>query len=130
MLRKSMLTAIITLALTTTACKLTSQPAQPKKAPEMVQLSGEELYQQMGCAECHTNGAGVAAPALEGLYGGMVLLENGETILADEAYLRESILAPSAKIVSGYKSIMPNFQERVAEEQVEALIEYIRSLAK
>jgi cytochrome c oxidase subunit II len=130
MFQKPILAAMIALALTASACKLTSQPVQSEKAPEVVQVSGEELYQRMGCVECHTNGAGVAAPTLEGLYGGMVLLDSGETILADEAYLRESILFPNTKIVQGYKSIMPSFQERIAEEQVKALVEYIRSLAQ
>lgn len=81
MFSRPVIATIFALALTATACKLTSQPVQPETAPEVVQVSGEELYQQMGCEECHTNGAGIAAPALEGLYGGMVMLDNGETIL-------------------------------------------------
>jgi cytochrome c oxidase subunit 2 len=60
----------------------------------------------------------------------MVSLEGGETVLADEVYLRESILAPMAKIVSGYNPIMPDFRQRITDEQVEVLIEYIRALRK
>ncbi len=55
-------------------------------------------------------------------------LEDGRTVIADENYVRESILNPSAKIVSGFKPIMPVFQGLVSEEQLNALIAYIKSL--
>jgi cytochrome c oxidase subunit 2 len=71
----------------------------------------------------------VVAPRLEGLYGDEVRLEGGETVVADEAYLRESILLPGARIVDGYPAIMPEFQGKLAADEVDALIGYIRSLA-
>ncbi|OGO34069.1 MAG: hypothetical protein A2W35_09120 [Chloroflexi bacterium RBG_16_57_11] len=131
MLPKPILAAMIALALIMAACKMTSQPEQvTEDTPESNQISGEVLYQRMGCAGCHTNAAGGAAPSLEGLYGGMVVLESGETILADESYLRESILSPSTRIVRGYQAIMPDFKGQISDEQVDALIEYIRVLVK
>jgi cytochrome c oxidase subunit II len=57
-----------------------------------------------------------------------VQLEDGRTVIADENYIRESILSPSAKIVSGFKPIMPTFQGLVSEEQLTALVAYIKSL--
>ena len=72
--------------------------------------------------------AQAAARSLDGLFGKTVQLQNGETIVADEAYLRESILNPPAKIVAGYQPIMPTFQGLVTEEQLLQLIEYIKSL--
>jgi len=58
-----------------------------------------------------------------------VLLEDGRTVTADENYIRESILEPGAKIVLGFKPVMPTFQGQVDDEQLNALIEYVKSLA-
>jgi hypothetical protein len=65
---------------------------------------------------------------LTGLFGKPVLLEGGQTVTADEAYIRESILNPRAKVVRGFQPIMPTYQGQVSEEQVLQLISYIRSL--
>ena len=131
MLPKPILPAMIALVLIMTACKLTSQPEKLMDSrPGTTGVSGEVIYQRMGCAGCHNRNAGVAAPPLEGLYGEIVLLETGETILANDNYLRESILSPSTRVVQGYKAIMPNFNGQITDKQVDALIEYIRSLAK
>jgi cytochrome c oxidase subunit 2 len=62
------------------------------------------------------------------LIGRTVKLQSGESIVADEAYIRESILNPSAKITVGYQPIMPTFQGLVTEEQVLQIIEYVKSL--
>jgi cytochrome c oxidase subunit 2 len=64
------------------------------------------------------------------VFGSKVQLTTGETVTADEAYVRESILNPGAKIVAGYQNIMPTFQGQVTEEDLLQLIEYIKSLAK
>lgn len=89
---------------------------------------GEQLFQQNGCASCHqASGAGIG-PSLNGLFGSQVQLEDGTTVTADETYLRESILQPAAKIVKGYQNVMPSFQGRVTDEQLIALIAYIKSL--
>jgi cytochrome c oxidase subunit 2 len=64
------------------------------------------------------------------VFGAPVRLTTGETVKADEAYLRESILNPSAKIVAGYQNIMPSFQGQVTEEDLLQLMEYIKSLGK
>ncbi|HSX81505.1 MAG TPA: cytochrome c, partial [Candidatus Saccharimonadia bacterium] len=90
--------------------------------------AGERLFQQLGCATCHRpEGTGVG-PALVGLFGQTVRLQNGETVLADEAYIRESVLNPTAKIVAGYQPLMPTFQGLISEEGLLQLIAYIRSL--
>jgi cytochrome c oxidase subunit 2 len=90
--------------------------------------AGERLFQQLGCSTCHRpEGTGVG-PALVGLFGQTVRLQNGETVLADEAYIRESVLNPTAKIVAGYQPLMPTFQGLISEEGLLQLIAYIRSL--
>jgi cytochrome c oxidase subunit 2 len=88
--------------------------------------AGAQLYQKMGCAVCHSV-AGLA-PALAGVFGSAVALQNGETIVADESYIRESILQPRAKIVSGYAPIMPTFQGQLSEEELAQLVAYVKSL--
>jgi len=91
-----------------------------------VAQEGEQLYQQLGCSSCHSNSA--TAPSLEGLFGQPVSLEGGETVTADETYIRESIHFPERKIVAGYQPIMPSYEGRVSEEQIIALIAYIKSI--
>ena len=90
--------------------------------------AGERLFTQFACNTCHlANGTG-RAPSLNGVFGGTVLLANGSTVVADEAYIRESILQPNAKIVAGYQPVMPTFQGLITEEQILNLTAYIKSL--
>lgn len=90
--------------------------------------AGEKLFTQLACVTCHiANGTG-RAPSLNGVYGAKVLLADGTTVTADEAYIRESILQPKAKIVAGYQPVMPTFQGLVTEEQILNLTAYIKSL--
>ena len=67
-------------------------------------------------------------PNLVGLFGKPVLLDDGRTVTADESYVRESILNPGAKIVSGFKNIMPTFQGQLSEEEVIGLVAYVKAL--
>jgi cytochrome c oxidase subunit II len=90
--------------------------------------AGERLFTQFACNTCHiANGTG-RAPSLNGVFGANVLLADGSTVVADEAYIRESILQPKAKIVAGYQPVMPTFQGLVTEEQILNLTAYIKSL--
>jgi cytochrome c oxidase subunit 2 len=89
---------------------------------------GEKLFRQLSCNSCHTGDASARAPFLGDLYGQTVSLQSGDTVRADENYIRESIVDPQAKIVAGYKPIMPTFQGRLDEEQLMQLIAFIRSL--
>lgn len=86
--------------------------------------AGAVLFRSLGCATCH----GVQAPTMAGLYNRPVLLNNGQTVVADINYLRESILDSTAKIVAGYEPIMPSYRGQLSEEQLIQLIEYIKSL--
>ncbi|HUC74793.1 MAG TPA: cytochrome c oxidase subunit II [Vicinamibacterales bacterium] len=90
--------------------------------------NGAKLFESLACNTCHRPDAQGRGPTLDGLFGKMVKLQSGETITADEAYVRESILNPSAKITAGYQPIMPTFQGLVTEEQLLELIEYVKSL--
>ncbi len=92
--------------------------------------NGQALFQQLGCSTCHRSDTQGRGPNLVGVYGKPVQLEDGRTVMADENYVRESILSPAAKIVAGFKPIMPTFQGIVSEDQVNALVAYIKSLSQ
>lgn len=103
---------------------------KPSSTPE---ARGQAVFTQLGCNACHTtDGAVGVGPTLKGLYGSQVKLAGGATLAADEAYLRESILDPDAKIVEGYsKGLM---SAAVSRDQVEKgtnladLMAFIKSL--
>jgi len=90
--------------------------------------AGEKLFTDLACVTCHRADTGQRGPALDGLFGKPVKLAGGGSLTADEAYIRESILQPSAKVVEGYQPIMPTFQGIVSEEQVMQLVAYIQTL--
>jgi cytochrome c oxidase subunit 2 len=91
--------------------------------------AGAKLFQDLACNTCHRPDAQGRGPVLDGLFGKTVTLQGGETVAVDEAYVRESILQPAAKITAGFQPIMPTFQGLVSEEQLLELIEYVKSLA-
>lgn len=92
---------------------------------ESMAVSGAKLYDRYLCITCH--GAG-KAPAFNDFYQSQVHLRDGSTAVADEEYIRESILYPSARIVAGYEPIMPTYKGQLSEEQLLQLMAYIKSL--
>jgi len=89
---------------------------------------GLKIFQDMSCATCHRPDGEGRGPNLEGLFGSQVELADGSATTGNEAYIREAILSPSAKVVAGFQPLMPTFQGLLTEEQVIALIEYVKSL--
>ncbi len=92
--------------------------------------AGAKLFADLACNTCHLENGQGPGPVLKGLYGKQVLLSNGQTVTADDAYIRESILNPQAKVVAGFQPIMPTFQGLVTEEQLLQLIAYVKSLGE
>ncbi|RME98381.1 MAG: cytochrome c oxidase subunit II [Chloroflexi bacterium] len=92
--------------------------------------AGARLFQDNGCASCHIDGEGGRGPNLHGIFGTEVALEGGGTAVVDEAYLRESIYEPGAKVVAGYAPIMPSYQGSISEGGVLQLVAYIKSLSE
>ncbi len=92
--------------------------------------TGQSVFEQLGCSTCHRFDTQGRGPDLTALFGKKVQLEDGSSVIADEAYIRESILVPTAKVVSGFKPVMPPFQGLVTEEQLNALVAYVKSLNK
>jgi cytochrome c oxidase subunit 2 len=92
--------------------------------------SGEKLFQDLACNTCHRSDSGARGPDLAGVFGSQVTLQGGQKLAADEAYIRESILNPQAKLVMGFQPIMPTFQGQVSEEGLMQLVAYIKTLQK
>jgi len=90
--------------------------------------AGQKLFVERACVTCHLSDGTGRAPSLNGVYDNKVLLSDGSAAVADDAYIRESILAPQAKIVTGYQPLMPSFQGQLTEEQILDLTAYIKSL--
>jgi cytochrome c oxidase subunit II len=91
--------------------------------------TGEKLFADLACNTCHRPDSRGRGPVLRNVFGHPVQLQDGSVVTADENYLRESILTPAAKVTAGYQPVMPAFQGLVSEEQLLALIEYIKSLS-
>lgn len=92
------------------------------------EVRGRKLFERYRCGSCHRQSAAARGPSLLGLFGNMVPLQSGQTVTADEAYLRESILDPTAKIVAGYQPLMPVYEGQITEDEVLLLIAYLKSL--
>lgn len=115
------------LMLLLTGCGRAESPA-----PESAAARGRALYSGLGCASCHSvDGSKLVGPTWKDLYGSEVRLDDGSTVTADETYLRESILQPSAKKVEGFP---PGLMETVikpgsvSDEQVASLIAYLKTI--
>jgi uncharacterized membrane protein len=91
-------------------------------------LAGQKVFAATGCNACHLPEAGTIAPSLYGLLGKEREFADGSSGVADEAYLRESILNSTAKVVKGYPPAMPPYATVLSDEQVDHLVAYLKSL--
>jgi cytochrome c oxidase subunit II len=96
---------------------------------ESMTAGGQRLFQSLACHTCHKPDGTGRGPVLAGIYGKPVTLQTGQTAIADDNYLRESILNPSAKVVAGYQPVMPAFQGLINEDGLSQILAYIKSLA-
>lgn len=103
-------------------------PTPGPQASLSPEAAGAKLFQELGCNACHGDQSTALAPTLRGLFGQPVKLTDGQTVTADESYIRESILQPQAKVVAGFGPIMPGFQGRVNDQQLAELVAYIQSI--
>jgi protein SCO1/2 len=106
------------------ARRLTGKPfARPPTVPNG---NGAELYASLGCGACHARAE--LAPPLEGLVGRRVKLASGGEIIADAAYVRESIVTPDAKLVAGHVLRMPGYGSDLTPQELDALVDHVASL--
>lgn len=90
---------------------------------------GRKLYEQQGCKSCHSlDGTRLVGPSFKGLFGTKHGIVSGADVVVDEAYIRESILEPAAKIVSGYSPAMPSYKGRLTDEKIDCLIAFLKKL--
>ena len=89
---------------------------------------GEKLFQKYACNTCHMDDGTGRGPVLAGSYGKTRPLADGSSVVADDNYIRESILNPQAKIAAGFQPIMPTFQGQVSEEDLIRLLAYVKSM--
>ncbi|MDQ6911294.1 MAG: cytochrome c oxidase subunit II [Verrucomicrobiota bacterium] len=97
-------------------------------APDSLVAIGERSFHTRGCSGCHAPNAALRAPLLDGIYGKKIPLADSTLVTADEEYLRDSILLPNKQIAAGYEAIMPTFQGQISEEELNAIIAYLKSL--
>ena len=90
---------------------------------------GAKLFNDLACSTCHLDSGQGRGPTLADIVGTTVALQDGSSVVVDEAYLRESILNSQAKVVKGFQPLMPTFQGLVSEENLVALIEHVKSLS-
>ena len=91
--------------------------------------AGEKLAAEHGCLRCHTvDGTPHLGPTWKGMYGSQVTLGDGRTVIADEAYLTESMMDPLAKLHAGFPPIMPSYLGQLSGPEAAAIVEFIRSL--
>ena len=97
--------------------------------PMSLAAQGERVFHTLGCSGCHAENSKIHAPLLlNGIYGKPVPLSDGTVVIADDQYLRDSILLPNKQIAAGYEPLMPTYQSQISEEDLTALIAYLKSL--
>ena len=96
---------------------------------ETLASAGAKRFVEHACNTCHGDQPGARGPSLAGLFGKEVPLATGQTVSADQDYIRESIVNPQAKLVAGYPPIMPTYQGLISEEGLLQLTAYIKSLS-
>ncbi|UTW08544.1 cytochrome c oxidase subunit II [Pseudomonas benzenivorans] len=102
--------------------------AAAKPGPDDLLEKGRQLAQSHGCQACHSlDGSASLGPSWKGLYGRRATLADGSSVLADEAYLKESIREPKAKLVQGYPPVMVAYA--FSEDELDALLALIKSLS-
>jgi cytochrome c oxidase subunit 2 len=100
-----------------------------KEGPDGSMASeGRKLFRKLQCVTCHSADPGARGPVLEGIHGAEIMLRDGKRIWADDAYLRESIVNPDAKIVAGFQPIMPSYSGQVDEEEMLQLLAFLKAL--
>lgn len=113
---------------TTAPTKAASSAATTGGAVSGAAAAGQKVY-QANCATCHSvNGTKIVGPTWKGLYGSKVELESGDTVTVDDAYIKESIETPNAKIVKGYPAAMPSFKGVLSDQQINDVIAYMKTL--
>ena len=91
---------------------------------------GELLYTQQGCKACHSlDGSKLVGPSLKNVYGFEFLTTTGQTVLVDDAYIKESILEPNASVIDGFQPVMTPYAGKLGDKEIEAIIEFLKTIS-
>ncbi|MDY6981575.1 MAG: cytochrome c [Pseudomonadota bacterium] len=102
--------------------------ARERELTSALAQRGQELSTGLGCVACHTvDGSPGVGPSWEGMWGRTETLTNGNTIVVDEAYFRESLIDPPRKMVAGYPNVMLRYF--LEDEEITALMEFAKQLS-
>jgi cytochrome c oxidase subunit 2 len=96
---------------------------------ETLASAGAKRFVEHACNTCHGDQKGARGPSLNGVFGKPARMASGETVLVDEAYIRDSIVNPQGRLLQGYPPIMPTYQGLISEEGLLQLTAYIKSLS-
>lgn len=109
---------------------VTATPAAGVTAEPVLAQQGRQFVEELGCLVCHTtNGSPLIGPTFLGLYGSPVTLSTGEQVIADEGYLRRSIIAAHAQVVEGFPvGVMPDYSGLIGQEELDAIVAYLTTL--
>ena len=100
-----------------------------ENVPISLAAQGQRVFHTLGCSGCHAENSKIHAPLLlSGIYGKPVPLSDGRVVVADDQYIRDSILLPNKQIAAGYAPLMPTYQNHISEEDLTAVIAYLKSL--
>ena len=92
--------------------------------------AGEMLVQRNGCLQCHSlTGGKLIGPSFKELYGHTFATTDGRRVVADENYIRESILDPMAVVVAGFEPVMPTYAGKIKDKEISYIIAYLKSLS-
>lgn len=91
---------------------------------------GQLLYNRRGCSGCHSNdGSKLVGPSFKDVYASQHALASGDNVVVDDNYIRESIIAPKAKVVAGYQPVMPSYKGQLSDDDIESIIAYLKSIS-
>lgn len=99
-----------------------------QQVPNSPAETGAALFRAHGCSGCHIGNSAIHAPDLAGIYGKPVPLASGKMKIANDAYIRDSILLPAKDIAAGYNNDMPSFRGKLSEGEIQQIISYIKSM--
>jgi cytochrome c oxidase subunit 2 len=119
---------IVALGPADWAAWLDGRLAPPPREVDLARVGARVMVDQ-GCARCHSStGDRGVGPSFARFYGTLVPLEKGPDVLADEGYITESMMDPTAKVVKSYTPLMPSYQGKIGAAETGALLEYVRSM--
>src|SRR5690606_35085832 len=106
-----------------------NEEATAEAKTECFKEQGSRIYESRGCAQCHSiDGSAGTGPSFLGIFGEQHQLADGSSVVVDENYIRESILEPQAKVRAGFNPVMPTFQGKLSDRQIDALINWVKTL--